>query len=86
MNSSLRVIAAWLECFPDKLSWCRNEQVCALSGPTDCKGPTALYNNYLYLFYIVGWDSRSRPVLFGHSIMQMRSRLLVFALLVNDLI
>ena len=22
---SLRVIAAWLECFPDKLSWCRNE-------------------------------------------------------------
>ena len=23
-----RVIAAWLECFPEKLSWCRNEQVC----------------------------------------------------------
>ena len=38
-----RVIAAWLECFPEKPSWCRNEQVCqggqkvksALSGPTD---------------------------------------------------
>ena len=25
---SLRVIAAWLECFPEKPSWCRNEQVC----------------------------------------------------------
>ena len=23
-----RVIAAWLECFPEKPSWCRNEQVC----------------------------------------------------------
>ena len=22
------VIAAWLECFPEKSSWCRNEQVC----------------------------------------------------------
>ena len=37
------VIAAWLECFPEKPSWCRNEQVCqgrqkvysSLSGPTD---------------------------------------------------
>ena len=37
------VIAAWLECFPEKPSWCRIEQVCqgrqkvwsALSGPTD---------------------------------------------------
>ena len=37
------VIATWLECFPEKLSLCRNEQVCqggqnmsnALSGPTD---------------------------------------------------
>ena len=36
-------IAASLECFPGKPSWCRNEQVCqggqkvysALSGPTD---------------------------------------------------
>ena len=27
-GSSLRVIAAWLECFPEKQSWCRNEQVC----------------------------------------------------------
>ena len=27
-ESSSLVIAAWLECFPEKLSWCRNEQVC----------------------------------------------------------
>ena len=40
-NSSC-LIAAWLECFPEKSSWCRNEQVCqggemqtTLSGPTD---------------------------------------------------
>ena len=26
--SDLAVIAAWLECFPEKPSWCRNEQVC----------------------------------------------------------
>ena len=25
---SSRAIAAWLECFPEKSSWCRNEQVC----------------------------------------------------------
>ena len=25
---SLRVIAAWLECFQEKPTWCRNEQVC----------------------------------------------------------
>ena len=25
---SERVFASWLECFPEKLSWCRNEQVC----------------------------------------------------------
>ena len=25
---SLRMIAAWLECFQEKSSWCRNEQVC----------------------------------------------------------
>ena len=25
---SLRVLAAWLECFQEKLSWCWNEQVC----------------------------------------------------------
>ena len=24
----MRVIAAWLECFPEKPRWCRNEQVC----------------------------------------------------------
>ena len=27
-----RVIAAWLECFPEKPSWCRNEQVCQGGG------------------------------------------------------
>ena len=39
---SSHIIAAWLECFPEKPSWCRNEQFCqegkvqgALSGPTD---------------------------------------------------
>ena len=25
---SSRVIVAWLECFPEKSNWCRNEQVC----------------------------------------------------------
>ena len=25
---SAHEIAAWLECFPEKSSWCRNEQVC----------------------------------------------------------
>ena len=25
---SSRVIAMWLECLPEKSSWCRNEQVC----------------------------------------------------------
>ena len=29
---SPRVIAAWLECFPDKSSWCRNEH------GVQCKG------------------------------------------------
>ena len=27
-ESSSRVIAGWLERFPEKSSWCRNEQVC----------------------------------------------------------
>ena len=43
---------ASLECFPEKPSWCRNEQVC--QGGQKCKalfGPDiALYKNYLYLF------------------------------------
>ena len=26
-EQSLHVIAAWLECFPEKPNWCRNEQV-----------------------------------------------------------
>ena len=28
MIKSSRVIGALLECFPEKPSWCRNEQVC----------------------------------------------------------
>ena len=37
MIYSWRVIAAWLECFPEKPSWCQSEQnvLSALSGPTD---------------------------------------------------
>ena len=43
MSDLVPVIAAWLECFPEKPSWCRNEQVCqggqkvysALSSSTD---------------------------------------------------
>ena len=33
---SSRVIGAWLECFPEKPSWCLNEQVCQEGGKT-CK-------------------------------------------------
>ena len=50
------VIAASLECFPKKPSWCRNEQVC--QGRKSVKRfersnglDTALYKNYLYLFF-----------------------------------
>ena len=43
-----RVIAAWLECFPEKPSWCRNEQVCQGKQQERPKGlDTALYKNYL---------------------------------------
>ena len=45
------VIAAWLECFPEKPSWCRIEQVC--QGAKNVKLfersnglDTALYKNY----------------------------------------
>ena len=54
VNSLQRAIAAWLECFSEKSSWCRNEQACqgvkcsALSGPMDCIHE--LYKTYLYLF------------------------------------
>ena len=51
------VIAAWLECFPEKSTWCRNEQVCG--GGEGAKSvnhfeqsnglDTALYKNYLFL-------------------------------------
>ena len=53
---SWRVIAAWLECFPEKPSSCRNKQVCQWRA-TSVKRfersnglDTALYKNYLYLF------------------------------------
>ena len=51
---SLLVIAAWLECFPEKPSWCRNEQVCQgvtckeLCVPTDW----ILSNIKMYLFTV----------------------------------
>ena len=52
---SLRVIAAWLECFPEKPSWCRNEQVC--QGRKSVKRfersnglDTVLYKNILLLY------------------------------------
>ena len=35
-ESSSQVIAAWPECFPDKLSWCQGgEDKISLSGPMD---------------------------------------------------
>ena len=50
-----RLYFAWLECFPEKLRWCWNEQVC--QGVT-CKRferfnglDTALYKTYLYIFF-----------------------------------
>ena len=54
----MRVIAAWLECFPEKPSWCRNEHVCQgrksvkhfeLSNGLD----TAPYKNIPFLFCFV---------------------------------
>ena len=59
MIQSLRVIAAWLECFPEKPSWCRNEQVCQGGGSIKrfqrSKGlDTALHKNYLFfLVYLM---------------------------------
>ena len=50
-------IAAWIECFQEKPSWCRNEQVCQgrisvkrfeMSNGLD----TALYKNIPFTFYI----------------------------------
>ena len=42
---SSRVIAAWLECFPEKPNWCRNEQV--------CKVYSALILRYKYIYLLV---------------------------------
>ena len=49
-------IAVWLECFPEKPSWCRNEQVCHAGEATSVKRfarsnglDTALYKNYFFL-------------------------------------
>ena len=51
------MFAAWLECFPEKPSWCRIEQVCqggqnvysALSGPTD---RILRYIKHTFTFYL----------------------------------
>ena len=55
---SLRVIAAWLECFPEKSDWCRNEQVC--QGRKSVKRfdrsnglDTALYKNKPFSFMMM---------------------------------
>ena len=54
---SSRVIAASLECFPKKPSWCRKKQVCQGRGAKSVnlfgrsnRLDTALYTNYLYIF------------------------------------
>ena len=50
---SSRVIAAWLECFPEKLGCCRNEQVCQ---GVKCKVlaglDTALYKDVTLAFFL----------------------------------
>ena len=50
---SLRVIAAWLECFQEKPSWCRNEQICQGQSVKRFERSNgldaALYKTYLYL-------------------------------------
>ena len=55
---SSRVIAASLECFPKKPSWCRKETGLPGEGPKSVnlfgrsnRLDTALYANYLYLFF-----------------------------------
>ena len=53
-----RVVAAWLDIFPEKSSWCRNEQVCQRSKSVKHPGrsnglDTALYKNLpVYLDFI----------------------------------
>ena len=53
----MRIIAAWLECFLEKPSLCRNEQVC--QGRKSVKSfersnglDTALYKNIFFIFII----------------------------------
>ena len=48
------LIAVWLECFPEKPSWCRNEQVCqgrkSVKRFERCNGlDTALYKNIPFI-------------------------------------
>ena len=57
---SSHLIAASLECFPEKLSWCRNERVCQVGGKNVVKRfeqsnglDIALSKNYLYLCVIL---------------------------------
>ena len=64
MNSH-RAIAAWLECFQEKPSWCRNEQVCqgrkSVKGFERSNGPdTAQYKNIPLPFLCVGYVSKGR--------------------------
>ena len=47
-----RVIAAWLECFPEKPSWCRNVGLSARAKSVKrFELDTALYKNYLSYFF-----------------------------------
>ena len=55
--SSRCAIAAWLECFQEKPSWCRNEQVC--QGRISVKRfersnglDTALYKKNIHLYTV----------------------------------
>ena len=77
---SSRVIAAWLECFPEKLSWSRNEQVWQayrpLSGPTDWILRYIETCLYLACSYPCRWGgvAEGKPVVagleaFGHRVL-----------------
>ena len=66
MNSRC-AFAAWLECFQEKPSWCRNEQVC--QGRKSVKHfersnvlDTALYKAYLFFTTTFYGDSFSKVV------------------------
>ena len=57
--NSLRTLCSMAECFPEKSSWCRNEQVYILSVKRfehSNELDTALYKNITLPFYIVDID------------------------------